>query len=163
MLAKDISRGKMTYPGSHDLPTAWAYLPDLASAFVRVADKSPELPDCLAPFEQFHFRGHSLSGADWAEQLTDIALDQGWLAPDGQLKLGSLPRSLLKYGGLLVPMWRELAEMRYLWQTPHALSGGKLAALIGPESRTELAVAVQQSLEELGKTRRMACAGPVWA
>ena len=162
-LAKDITRGKMTYPGALDLPTAWAYLPDLANTFVRVADKLLDAPGGFAPFELFHFRGYSLTGRQWAEQLTAAARDNGWLQPDGQLKIAALPWPLIKAGGLLVPMWRELARMRYLWQTPHALAGDKLAALIGPEPHTELSVAVRQALQDLGKIRRKVCDAPFWA
>ncbi len=163
VLAKDITRGKMVYPGALDVPTAWAYVPDLARAFVRVADQLVEAREQFAPFEAFHFTGHTLTGGDWAEQLADVAWGNGWLAPGGGLRTSSLPWPLLRAGGLLVPMWRELDRMRYLWQTPHALAGDKLAALIGPEPHTELALAVQQSLEALRKTRRLACEAAVWA
>ena len=60
-------------------------------------------------------------------------------------------------------MWRELAEMRYLWQTPHALAGDKLAALIGPEPRTELSVAVPQALRDLDSAQRLTCNMAAWA
>ena len=153
----------MVYPGSLALPTAWAYLPDLANAFGRVANKALTTPERFAPFEQFHFKGYSLTGADLAEQLADVAWEQGWLQAGGELKIGSLPWPLLKAGGWLVPMWRELAEMHYLWRTPHALAGDKLAALIGPEPHTELSVALQQSLQELGKMGRLVCDAPLWA
>jgi nucleoside-diphosphate-sugar epimerase len=149
-LAKDIRRGKMTYPGALDLPTAWAYLPDLASAFVRAADRLAPASQHFAPFELFHFRGHSLTGQDWAVQLADVAREQGWLEPGARLKTASLPWRVIQLGAVLVPMWRELAEMRYLWQTPHALTGEKLAALIGPEPSTPLPVAVRQALQDLG-------------
>ena len=39
----------------------------------------------------------------------------------------------------------------------------RLAALIGPVPHTELAPAVRQSLEALGKMRRLACQAAVWA
>lgn len=163
VVAKDITRGKLVYPGALDVPTAWAYLPDLAETFVRVAATLLEAPQRLAPFEVLHFNGHTLTGNEWAEQMADAAWDHGWLPPGGGLRTGSLPWPVLRAGGLLVPMWRELAEMRYLWQTPHALAGDKLAALIGAEPHTELALAVQHSLEALGKLRRLACQAAVWA
>lgn len=162
-LAKNITSGKMTYPGALDVRTAWAYVPDMAGAFVRVADKLLEAPQRFAPFEIFHFKGHSLTGSEWAEQLADVAWDNGWLPPAGKLKIASMPWRLMKAGGMLVPMWRELCEMRYLWKTPHALSGDKLAALIGPEPHTPLPVAVQLALQDLGKARSLACNMPQWA
>ncbi len=163
VLVKDITSGKMTYPGAFDVPTAWAYLPDLAKAFVGAAEKLLEAPGRFAPFEVFHFQGHTLTGRDWADQLADAAWDNGWLRPGGGLKTGSLPWPLIQAAGLLLPMWRELAKMRYLWQTPHGLAGGKLAALIGPEPHTELPAAVQQSLLALGKTRHTGCPVNAWA
>ena len=163
VLVKDITSGKMTYPGAFDVPTAWAYLPDLAKAFVGVADKLLEAPGHFAPFEVFHFQGHTLTGRDWADQLADAAWDNGWLRPGGGLRTGSLPWPLIQAAGLLMPMWRELGKMRYLWHTPHGLAGGKLAALIGPEPHTEMSSAVQQSLLALGKTRHAGCPVTAWA
>ncbi len=37
VMAKDLARGRFTHPGPLDVPTAWAFLPDLARAFVAVA------------------------------------------------------------------------------------------------------------------------------
>ena len=163
VLARDITRGKMVYPGALDVPTAWAYLPDLAKTFVRVAGARLDAPGRFAPFETLHFKGYTLSGSDWADQLGDAAWDHGWLQSGDGLEIGSLPWRILRAGGLLVPMWRELAEMRYLWQTPHALSGDKLATLIGPEPHTELSLAVQHSLKALGKLRHTGCSAAAWA
>ena len=107
VLAKDISRGKMTYPGALDLRTAWAYLPDLASAFVRVADQSMKAPGRLAPFEALHFKGYSLRGQDWAEHLADVAWDHGWLEAGGRLRTGTLPwarRSVTRFASKITPV-----------------------------------------------------------
>ena len=38
-IAKDVAKGRLVYPGPLDLPHAWAYLPDLARAFVRIAQQ----------------------------------------------------------------------------------------------------------------------------
>ena len=160
-LVKEISDGRMTYPGALDVPTSWAYLPDLASTFVRVASRLLAMPERFQPFEVFHFAGHTLTGHDWAEQLADVARDNGWLPPDGSLVRKSMPWALMRAGAWVVPMWRELLAMRYLWQTPLALDGSKLAALIGPEPHTELPVALRQALQDLGKTRRVPCASPM--
>jgi nucleoside-diphosphate-sugar epimerase len=37
VIARKLRQGVMTWPGPLDVPHAWAYLPDLAQAFVRVA------------------------------------------------------------------------------------------------------------------------------
>jgi hypothetical protein len=46
-------------------------------------------------------------------------------------------------------MWREVAELRYLWYAPHRLSGERLAAFIGSVPHTPLELAVEQALREL--------------
>ncbi len=48
VVAKSIAKGKLSYPGDPALVHAWAYLPDVARAFVAVAS----LPE-PAPFERF--------------------------------------------------------------------------------------------------------------
>jgi hypothetical protein len=57
---------------------------------------------------------------------------------------------LIRFAAWVVPTWAALAEMRYLWDTPHALANAKLVALIGAEPHTDLTVAVAQSLADLG-------------
>jgi nucleoside-diphosphate-sugar epimerase len=52
VIAKEIGRGRLTYPGPIDLVHEWAYLPDLVAAMVRLA----EVRDRLGTFESFGFR-----------------------------------------------------------------------------------------------------------
>ena len=77
--------------------------------------------------------------------------------------MASLPWKWMRLGSVVLPMWRELVEMQYLWNTPHALSGTKLAGLIGPEPRTALPAALLRSLQGLGLVRSSPCAFQVWA
>lgn len=145
-MANKLKRGRMMYPGAMDVPTAWAYLPDLARSFVEVAQKSDSLP----AFDTLHFGGYSLTGNDWVKVLTEIACQQGWVPAGGQLKLESLPWLLIGLGGLVKPTWAALMEMRYLWQRPHQLVNHKLASVIGAEPHTPFDIAVRASLAELG-------------
>lgn len=145
-MANKLQQGRMMYPGTMDVPTAWAYLPDLARSFVQVAQKSDSLP----AFDTLHFGGYSLTGKDWVNVLTDIARQQGWLPAGGQLKVESLPWPLIGLGGLFKPTWAALMEMRYLWQRPHSLVSHKLAGVIGAEPHTPFAVAVKTALADLG-------------
>jgi nucleoside-diphosphate-sugar epimerase len=147
-IAKDLRKGSMTYPGPLDLPHAWAYLPDLAQAFVRVAQVQAQLP----AFDVLHFAGHTVTGADWRDVLTDIAWENGWLRTGGQLKQGSLPWPLLRVAGLIAPTFEALAEMRYLWQQPHQLVGTRMQQLLGPQRQTQFADAVRFALADLGIT-----------
>ena len=161
-LVKDIHRGRMTYPGAQDVRIAWAYVPDLAQAFVRVADRGLD-DGALAPFEALHFSGHSLSASDWIGQLAPLAHQERWIADDEDIRCGALPWRLIRLGASVVPMWRELVEMQYLWNTPHALSGERLVQLIGAEPRTPLSLAACQALEALGRVGPNACPGLAWA
>jgi nucleoside-diphosphate-sugar epimerase len=145
-LVKNIRKGKMTYPGHRDVPTAWAYLPDLARTFVAVADRRAS----LARFEVLHFKGDSLTGQQWLNALEPLAKEGGWVKPHGQLKLGSFPWPVIRVGALVNPTWASLLEMRYLWDTPHTLANGKLVSLIGAEPHTPLAQAAREALVELG-------------
>ena len=144
-MVKDIRNGRFTYPGTPDVPRAWAYLPDLARTFVAVAERRAKLP----PFEVLHFAGHRITGQRWLDVLGPVAQAQGWLPPGTPLKMSKLPWPIIRIGALWVPTWAALLEMRYLWQTPHALANDKLTALLGTEPHTPLAQAVQASLVDL--------------
>lgn len=159
VMARQLRRGRMQYPGPLDVATPWAYLPDLANAFVAVAEARERLPR----FERLHFSGHQLSGADWAEALQEIAREQGWLAPSARLQVGRLPWPLLRVAGWFVPTLAALHEMRYLWSTPHQLVDRKLAALCGPLAVTPLPQALRQSLADLGMLRPAAALEPAGA
>ena len=60
-----------------------------------------------------------------------------------------MPWPLLRAAGLVVPTFASLAEMRYLWTTPHRLDNRKLVALIGEEPHTPLHEAVGWALADL--------------
>lgn len=145
-VAKNLKQGRVTYPGRLNVPTAWAYLPDLARAFVAVAERRDSLPQ----FELLNFGGFSLTGQNWLDALTPIAREQAWLKPAAALKVSRLPWAVIRLASPLVPTWASLLEMRYLWDTPHALANDKLTALIGAEPKTSFDIAVLQSLVDLG-------------
>lgn len=145
-LAKDLRRGICTYPGPPDVATAWAYLPDLARAFVAVAERRAR----LARFEVLHFAGYSVTGRQWAQALEPVARERKWIAPTEHLKLRRLPWAMIRLGAGLNPMWGALAEMRYLWTTPHGLANERLSALIGTEPHRPLAQAARAALADLG-------------
>lgn len=146
IVVKDIQKGKFTYPGERDVATAWAYLPDLARTFVAVAQRRAQ----LSAFEVLHFKGHSITGQQWLDALDPLARSQGWVKPAGHVRFKRLPWSLMRIAGLLVPTLAALVEMRYLWETPHALANDKLTALIGVEPHTPLSLAAQTALSDLG-------------
>jgi nucleoside-diphosphate-sugar epimerase len=149
-IVKDLARGVIVYPGPRDLPHAWAYLPDLAASFVRLA----QVRSALAAHETFHFPGYTLTGAQLVEAIAQAARRAGTLAADAQPKVKGVPWPLLRVAGLFNPMLRELARMSYLWREPHALAGDKLARAIGAVPITPLAAALDATLADLGLARR---------
>ena len=145
-IAKHVKAGRLTYPGHLDVPTAWAYLPDLARCFVAVAERRAQLPR----FERLHFAGYSLTGQHWLDALNPIARQQGWVKPGGKLQFKRAPWGIIRLASPFVPTWASLMEMRYLWDTPHALVNDRLTALIGVEPHTQFDLAVHHSLMGLG-------------
>ena len=146
-VAKDLHKGVLTYPGARDVPTAWAYLPDLARAFVALAGKRAE----VAAFEVFHFAGHTVTGQRWVDVMTPLAQQQGWVRSGPQLRFAGLPWPLISLMGWFIPTWGALAEMRYLWNRPQRLANDKLERFIGAEPSTPFAEAARQALVDLGK------------
>lgn len=60
-----------------------------------------------------------------------------------------MPWGVIRLGGLVVPMWREIAEMAYLWRVPHALDGAALARPLGDIPATSLEVAMRDTPQAL--------------
>ena len=139
-VVKSIAAGKLVYPGPLDLVHAWAYLPDLARAFVAAAD------DNGTAFERFHFAGHAPTGREFLAATVAAAEALG-LAPARGWRYGAMPWALIRAVGLVAPMPRELARMAYLWRVPHALDGGKLAARHPQLTATPLVEALRASLQ----------------
>ena len=144
VVAKSIAKGAIGYPGDPELSHAWAYLRDLARAFVAVASL-----DDLAPFERFAFAGHSLSGSEFLAAVERAAASLG-LAPARGWRRTSMPWALLRVAGAVVPLWRELARMSYLWRVPHVLDGTRLAKRCPGLTPTPLTTALADSLVALG-------------
>ncbi|CAM3948451.1 NAD(P)H-binding protein [Roseateles saccharophilus] len=134
-----LHRGRVVYPGRTDVAHAWAYLPDLAQAFVAVAGRRAQLKG----HRRLHFEGHTLTGA----QLTE-ALATACRRP---LRTAGLPWGLIRLASPLVPSWRAILEMRYLWERPHRLDGLALQALAGPLPATPLHEALAAALAPAGQ------------
>jgi len=131
---------RVVYPGARDAGHSWAYLPDLADAIARLTVRRGE----LAAFETFHFEGHWLPrGGRLAEVICEVA----GLAPS---RIVGFPWWLTNALAPIVPLFREMREMRYLWQQSVRLDNRKLVAVLGSEPRTDLHDAVRDTLESLG-------------
>jgi nucleoside-diphosphate-sugar epimerase len=150
-VVKSLASGKLVYPGPLDVPHAWAYLPDLARAFVAVAERAV-LGDEPA-FETLHFTGHTMTGAELLDAVQAAATDLGVTPPvvaTRGWRRGGMPWGVIRLMGLFVPMMKAVAEMSYLWRVPHRLDGTRLAARIGPMQQTPPRQALRQALVGLG-------------
>jgi nucleoside-diphosphate-sugar epimerase len=137
VVANDIGRGRVSYPGPLDLVHEWAYLPDFAAALVRLAAIRERLPR----FASFGFPGHAVSGREFTAAITRAA--------GRELAFKPMTWWLIYLGRPIVPMCRELSEIAYLWHAPHRIDGGKLASAIGDVPHTLLDVAVAGALRDL--------------
>src|SRR5262245_9131113 len=86
VITKSLRQGKLVYPGALDVPHAWAYLPDLAQAFVHAASRGNQLP----AFADLPFAGYTLTGAELLAAIGRAASTLG-LAPARGFKHGSMP------------------------------------------------------------------------
>ena len=137
-LASKLGKGRFLYPGNPSIAHAWAYLPDLAQTFVRVAALRAEQPAALRGHHRLHFAGHALTGNAFKAGLETVL--------GRPLRTANLPWRFIRLASPFVPMWRELLTMRYLWERPHALDAAALRALIGEVPHTPLPQALRAAL-----------------
>jgi nucleoside-diphosphate-sugar epimerase len=142
ILVREISVGRLTYPGPLDVVHEWAYVPDLCDAMLRLVAARA----ALEPFAQFGFPGHAVTGRVLVGAIAR-ACGRGF-------KVNGMPWTMLRLLGLAVPVFRELSEVSYLWSTPHAIDGTRLSAVIGDIPLTPLDRAVAWALLRLGIRRR---------
>ncbi len=133
-LTSKLGKGKFTYPGDADIEHSWAYIPDLAQAFLALAQRT----DRTANFESFGFAGHTLTGAQMQELVEQ--------ASGKTLKRTGMPWPIIKVLGWVVPMMREIAEVSHLWFRPHRIEGQLLADAIGELKQTPTPIAVRDAL-----------------
>ena len=133
-IADKIGKQRAVYPGPLDLDHAWAYLPDMARAMVALAEKRADFAD----YEEFVFPGYTLTGRQLIDSLERVT--------GHRLKVGGVPWPLIRFLGLVMPLMREVAEMRYLWRTPHGLDGSKFASVLPEFKATALDAAIADAL-----------------
>ncbi|TIS67175.1 SDR family oxidoreductase [Mesorhizobium sp.] len=137
IVAAKMDKGVYTAPGPVDLVHEWAYLPDLAKAFVGLAENL----DKLGSYEALNFPGHA---------VTDLEIKAAAEKALGRtLKLTSMPWWVLRAGSPFVAMWREIVSMSYLRFEPHRLVSARLEGIIGTIPHTPLHKAVAGALDDL--------------
>ncbi len=129
----------VTEPSAKGLPHAWAYLPDLAETMARLLDQESR----LSAFEVFHFGGHLIP---WGEMAASVRR----VTDQPKLPVTGFPWWLIVALSPAVPLFREMAEMRYLWREPLVLDDRKLRSFLGDVPHTPLDQAVAASLRGLG-------------
>ena len=88
----------------------------------------------------FHVEGHW--DADGSQMIE--AIRRGTGQPD--IKVGTMPWWLMGLESAFVPLFRELLEMRYLWNAPIRMHLEGLEAVLGVEPHTPLEAAVRATL-----------------
>lgn len=128
----------ITAPGAPGVGHQWAYLPDVAETMVRLVEAGEP-----QGFATFHMAGHW--DPDGTAMIAAIRRAAG-----RDLPVRRLPWALVRLAGPAVPLFREIAEMRYLWQEPVRMANDRLVARLGAEPRTPLDEAVRTTLAGLG-------------
>jgi nucleoside-diphosphate-sugar epimerase len=137
VVAAKMNNGIYTAPGPIDLVHEWAYLPDLAKAFVGLTQSL----DKLGFYEALNFPGHA---------VTDLEIKAAAERAVGRpLKMTSMPWWVLRAGSPFVAMWREIVSMSYLRFEPHQLASARLEGIIGAIPHTPLDQAVTEALEDI--------------
>jgi nucleoside-diphosphate-sugar epimerase len=137
VIAKDITRLRLTYPGALDVTHEWAYVPDMVAALVRLA----AVRDTLEPFATFGFPGHAVTGEEFTRALAR--------AVRNRLRVKRMSWWLIHALSPFVPLPRELSELHYLWKEPHRINGDKLRAAIGDIPHTPLDLAAVRAIQDL--------------
>jgi len=127
----------VTHPGRRGAGHAWAYLPDFGETIARLVEKEA----ALLPFSSFHFGGHWFAdGREFAERLRVVAG-----APDAPIR--RFPWEVVLALSPVVRLFREMAEMKYLWDVPVRLDNSRLVALLGEEPHTPVDLALRVTLQ----------------
>lgn len=125
------------YPGNHDVGHSWAYLPDLADTFVQLLEREADLTN----FDAFHFKGHYFANG------ADIAKETAKIAGISNTPIKSMPWIIIKLASPFVTMFRELLEMRYLWNKDVQLDNSKILNFLGKEPHTPTREALTRTLQ----------------
>lgn len=129
-----IHRNKITLPGSPDVGQAMCYLPDWARGAVAIAEQR----DGLSQYEDIPFPGHTVTANDIKSAVGEIT--------GREPKFIRFPWWLFT---LTAPAWemaREMREMRYLWDTDHALCDQRFKVLLPEFQRTPWKEVIRASL-----------------
>jgi nucleoside-diphosphate-sugar epimerase len=130
-------------PARNGASHAWAYLPDVGETIAMLMDRENELGN----FAAFNFAGYQLASGEIPAAIAKAAGK-----PD--MRPWPLPWFAIVALQPVVRLFREMAEMRYLWSASISLDGSKLKAFLGDAvPSTPLDVAIRDTLVGLGCLR----------
>ncbi|MHB0952646.1 MAG: SDR family NAD(P)-dependent oxidoreductase [Allorhizobium sp.] len=130
----------VTLPGAPGVGHQWAYLPDVAETMMQLVERADSLPT----FARFHMEGvFDTDGLQLAQAIRRVV-------GKPTLPIRRFPWLFVRLASPFVPLFREIMEMRYLWQVPLRLSNRRLVEALGAEPHTPLDLAVAETLASLG-------------
>lgn len=130
-------------PAAPGIGHQWAYLPDVARTMVELLARRDTLP----AFASLHMAGHwDGDGRRMAEAIQRVVARHTGKPP----RVSAFPWWLLTLASPFVTTFKEMREMRYLWQRPVRMDNARLVAALGREPHTSLDDAVEASLRGLG-------------
>jgi len=130
-ITKSLHKNCVTHMGPDHVQHAWAYLPDLAEVFVRVAEQRQKMSN----YTVLHYPGFTLTGQQLHQSIEQLL--------GHPLKHKNMHWGMFKLMAIFSPLLKSVMEMQYLWQRSHQLDGKKLESLIGPLPSTSLAQALK--------------------
>lgn len=127
-------------PAPPGVSHAWAYLPDMTETVARLLDRDGE----LAAFARFHFAGYQVTGEEMAAAVARVLGEK-------TIKVRRFPWFMLTLLSPFVRLFRELGEMRHLWDVPIALDDARLRVFLGGQPpSTPFETAIRETLIGLG-------------
>ncbi|MCF1463810.1 NAD-dependent epimerase/dehydratase family protein [Agrobacterium vitis] len=130
---------RVNLPGRPGVSHSWAYLPDVAETFIRLLERAPDMP----AFARFHMQGHvDTDGYAMAQAIQRVS-------GSDSVRFKRFAWWMVPLLSPILPVFRELLEMRYLWREPIALDNRRLVEVLGEEPRTRLDMAVATTLKSL--------------
>lgn len=125
-------------PGKRGVGHAWAYLPDLAETMAELLERTS-----ADGFESYHFAGHfDVDGTQMTAAIRNAA--------GRPLRVKTFPWLLVTLLSPMAVLFREMLEMRYLWQQTLRLENAKIIQTLGREPHTPLDEAIKKTLRDLG-------------
>ncbi|BEP33165.1 NAD(P)H-binding protein [Variovorax sp. V59] len=145
--------GTVSYPGRGGIGHQWSYLPDVARTMVELLERR----DRLEAFASFHMAGHwDADGTRMSGAIRRVVARRTGVEP----RVVAFPWWLLTLASPFFATFREMREMRYLWETPVRMDNARLVAFLGREPHTPLDEAVEASLEGMACLRTPPVAVP---